>query len=411
MESNTARHEYQPLSSLLVMIVAGCLISAIGLGVRSIYGLFLEPISDARGWSRDVFSLAMALQYLFWGLGLPIAGAFADRFGPVWVLVFGGLIYGAGSWAMAIITDPLWFQIVGGVLVGLGVAFSAFTIALAAMAKAVPPEKRSMILGIGTAAGSFGMFAFSPISQYFIEAFGWSTALIYLAIIVMLIIPLSFALPRNPGSTSEMGTNQTMGEALTEALKHRGFVLLTFGFFVCGFHVAFIAVHFPAYVTDIGLSPSVGAFALALIGLCNIGGAFFSGVAGQMWSKKNSLSFIYFARAVVIAVFVLAPKSEFNVYLFSILMGILWLSTVPLTSGIVAQVFGPRYMTLLFGIVFISHQIGSFLGIWLGGLLYESTGSYDAMWWAGVIVGVAAGIIHLPINEKPLQRLSPRPAS
>ncbi len=392
--------------ALMIIMIAGCLISAIGIGVRSIYGLFLEPMSSAKGWNREIFSLAMALQYLFWGLGLPIAGAFADRFGPTWVLVFGGILYAGGTWGMAFSTDPQIFHLIGGVMVGLGVAFSAFTIALATMAKAVPPEKRSLVLGIGAAAGSFGMFVFPPISQFFISVFGWYNALIYLALIVSLIIPMAFAMPNNRGAGKEIRLDQNIGAALSEALQHRGFVLLTLGFFVCGFHVAFIAVHFPAFITDIGLSARVGATALALIGLFNIGGSFLSGVVGQHWSKKYSLSFIYFARALLITIFVLAPKTEINVYIFSCVMGILWLSTVPLTSGIVAQVFGPTYMTMLFGIVFVSHQIGSFLGIWLGGVLYDLTGSYDTMWWAGVVFGLAAAIIHLPINEKPVGRLA-----
>ena len=278
---------------------------------------------------------------------------------------------------------------------------------MAAMAKVVGPERRSLALGLGTAAGSFGQVVFSPLGQSFITIYGWESALLMLAASALIIIPLAFILPSNTTAKGEVPSNQTFRQAMAEAGAHRGYILLTIGFFVCGFHVAFITVHFPSYVSDLGLDPAVGAYALALVGLCNIVGSFASGIAGQRWSKKYGLCTIYFARALIITALLLAPKTELTIYLFAGAMGVLWLSTVPLTTGIVAQVFGVRYMATLFGFVFLSHQLGSFAGIWLGGYLYDTTGSYDGVWWAGVALGLAAAIIHLPINEKPLARLTP----
>ncbi|AKH19153.1 MFS transporter [Sedimenticola thiotaurini] len=389
----------------LLVIIAGCLIAMIGFGIRSVFGLFLEPMTLTYGWSRETFAIAMAIQNLLWGIGVPVAGAMADRYGPTRVLSFGALLYGLGVWGMATSDTSLGLQLFGGVLTGLGIAFSAFSITLAAMARAVGPERRTLVLGLGTAAGSLGQVLFSPLGQQFISAFGWSAALLILAATALLIIPLALVLPGSDSHPGEPHFDQSLGAALREAAGHRGFVLLTSGFFVCGFHVAFITVHFPSYVKDLGLSPEVGAYALALIGLFNIAGSFLSGAAGTRWSKKSGLAFIYFSRAIVITAMLLAPKTDLTIYLFAAVMGILWLSTVPLTSGIVAQVFGVRYMATLFGIVFFSHQLGSFIGVWLGGRLYDTTGTYDAVWWAGVVLGLLAGVIHLPINERPLARL------
>jgi MFS family permease len=390
-----------------LVIVAGCLIAMIGFGPRSVLGLFLEPMTLERGWSRETFGLAMAIQNLFWGAGVPVAGALADRYGPTRVLIVGALMYALGLWGMAMAESSLMLYLAGGVLTGLGVAFTAFSLALAAMARVVGPEKRSLVLGLGTASGSMGQVVFSPLGLAWIAAFGWQPALLLLAVSTLLILPLAFVLPSSTEVKGEVHFDQTIVEALREALAHRGFVLLTTGFFVCGFHVAFITVHFPSYVVDLGLGAQVGAYAIAIIGLCNIGGSFLSGAVGQRWSKKGGLAFIYFARAVCITALLLAPKTELTIYLFAGAMGILWLSTVPLTSGIVAQVFGVRYMATLFGVVFFSHQLGSFLGVWLGGRLYDTTGSYDPVWWAGVALGLLAAVIHLPINERPLARLDP----
>jgi len=395
---------------VLLVVLAGCLIATIGFGVRSTFGLFLEPMTVANGWSRETFGLAMAIQNLLWGAGVPVAGALADRFGPSRVLAAGALLYALGIWGMAVSEGDLALHLFGGVVTGLGVAFTAFSIALAAMAKVVPPQRRSFVLGLGTAAGSFGQVVFSPLAQGLILAHGWHPALLILAASTLAILPLAFVLPNATRALGEPSSDQTITQAMREAVGHRGFVLLTIGFFVCGFHVAFITVHFPAYVQDLGLAPQVGAYAIALVGLFNIVGSFASGAAGQRWSKKCGLSVIYFARALTILALLLAPKTELTIYLFAAVMGILWLSTVPLTTGIVAQVFGVRYMATLFGIVFFSHQLGSFSGIYLGGYFYDTVGSYDPMWWAGVVVGLLAAAVHLPINERPLARLAPREA-
>lgn len=391
-----------------LVLVAGCLIAMVGFGTRSVFGLFLEPMTTDRAWDRETFALAMAIQNLLWGIGVPVAGAIADRFGPVRVIALGTLVYAAGVWGMSLATSASMLYWTGGVLTGLGVAFTAFSLALAAMARVVGPERRSFALGLGTAAGSFGQVVFSPISQGFIQHYGWQESLVILSMIVLVLMPLALLLPNSTGVRGEPVNNQSMGQALREAFAHRGYVLLTVGFFVCGFHVAFITVHFPAYVRDLGLTAQTGAYAIALVGLLNIVGSFSAGIAGQRYSKRATLSLIYFCRAVVIVCLLYAPKTELTIYIFAAAMGVLWLSTVPLTTGIVAQVFGLRYMATLFGIVFLSHQLGSFLGVWLGGRIYDATGSYDPMWWAGAALGLAAALIHLPIDEKPLARLYPQ---
>lgn len=390
----------------LVIIVAGCLIAAIGFGIRSALGLFLEPMTSARGWSRETFGLALALQNLFWGLGLPVAGAMADKFGASRVIMVGAVLYAVGLSAMGIVESASMLYLSAGVLSGLGISFSAFSLALAAMVKVVGPEKRTLILGLGTASGSFGQVVFSPLSMAFIESSGWSATLMMLALVTLFMIPLAFVLPRVSAAESRQAVDQTLREAMSEAFSHRGFVLLTAGFFVCGFHVAFITVHFPAYVRDLGLDPAIGAWSISLIGLFNIVGSFLAGVVGQRFSMKLSLSAIYFLRALLILALLLSSKSPAMVLGFAAAMGVLWLSTVPLTTGIIAQVFGVRYMATLFGIVFLSHQVGSFIGVWLGGALYDLTGSYDGMWWAGVVLGLLAALLHLPINERPVARLA-----
>lgn len=326
------------------------------------------------------------------------------------MLAVGALVYTAGVWGMAHTSSTLGLNLFGGVLTGLGVAFTSFSLAMAAMAKVVGPERRSMALGLGTAAGSFGQVVFSPLGQACIHQYGWEAALGYLALSALMVIPLAFVLPNTPPSKADLAHDQSMMQALREASGHRGFVLLTVGFFVCGFHVAFITVHFPAYVSDLGLDPSVGATALALIGFFNILGSFGAGMFGQRRSKKNGLAGIYFLRSIAILGLLVAPKTDVTIYLFAGSMGILWLSTVPLTTGIVAQVFGVRYMATLFGIVFLSHQLGSFLGVWLGGYLYDTVGSYDGVWWAGVVLGLLAALIHVVIDDRPLARLTPATA-
>ncbi|NCF60449.1 MAG: MFS transporter [Gammaproteobacteria bacterium] len=402
VSSTTLRARWQTPA---LVIAAGCLIAMLGFGARSVYGLLLEPMTGARGWDRETFALALAIQNLVWGFGVPFASMLADRYGPSRVLAAGAIVYGIGTAGMATATTGVGLTLFGGVLTGLGIALTSFSIALAAMARVVEPGRQSLVLGIGTSAGSLGQVIFSPLSQLVIAKFGWDSALFFLAASVLFIVPLAFVLPGNKDTGGHATIEQGLGEAIVEAVRHRGYVLLTLGFFVCGFHVAFITVHFPAYVRDLGLAAEVGAYAIAIIGLFNIVGSFLSGLAGQRWPKKNGLVIIYSLRALAIAGLLIADKTPSTIYLFAAAMGILWLSTVPLTSGIVAQVFGMRFMATLFGIVFLSHQLGSFLGVWLGGYLYDRTGSYDAVWWIGVALSIAAALIHVPINERPLQRV------
>ena len=393
------------------VVLAACLISMFGFGIRASFGLYLEPLTVAKEWPRETFALAMAIQNLLWGIGVPIAGAIADRWGPGLVIAVGAVLYGMGVAGMAVSDSGLAFHLTGGLLAGTGVAFTSFSLALASIARVVSPERRSLALGFGTSAGSLGQVIFSPISQALIANYGWYDALVLLSFLTLVMIPLAFTLPSTGKAPGEPDSDQTMGEALGEAMNHRGFVLLTVGFFVCGFHVAFMTTHFPAYVTDIGLPSQVGAYALSIVGLVNIAGAFLAGAVGQRFSKKSSLAVIYFCRSVVIAGLLVAPVSEITIYVFAFAMGFFWLSTVPLTTAIVGQIFGLKFMATLFGVVFFSHQIGSFLGVWLGGVLYDRTGSYDMMWWAGIFFGVFAAIVHMPIDEKPLPRLALRPAT
>ena len=399
----------------LVIIICGCIIALVGNGVRSSFGLFLDPMSITFGWGREVFAFAIALQNLVWGIGQPVAGMLADRYGTARVLSLGLICYALGVALMAYSATPGVLALTGGVLVGLGLSGGSFMLVLAAFGRLVPEEKRSTAFGIGTAAGSLGQFAFAPLGQAFIAAYGWQSALLLLALSLMLVIPLVSALK----GRSDQGVQvrqQTMIEALREAFGHTSYILLVFGFFVCGFHVAFIAAHMPAYLNDLGLgassltalgfTSSLAAWSIALVGLFNVLGSYSAGVLGGRFSKRYLLSGIYFARAIVIAWFVLAPQSVSSVLVFSALMGILWLSTVPLTSGLVAVMFGTRYMATLFGIVFFSHQVGSFLGVWLGGYLFDRVGSYDVVWWLGVGLGIFAGIVHLPIKERPVSGLA-----
>ena len=391
--------------TLTAVIASACLISLIGFGIRASFGLYLEPMTVANGWSRETFSLAMAIQNLLWGVGLPVAGAIADRFGTAKVIALGAVIYAVGVAGMAMSGSGMALHLTGGVLVGIGVAFCSFSLVLAAMARIIGPERRSLALGLGTAAGSLGQVVFSPINQALISSYGWYDSLLVMSVVSLVLIPLAFSLRGGSESREEASSNQGLGDALGEAVSHRSYLLLTAGFFVCGFHVAFITVHFPTYVTDLGLPARAGAYALSIVGLFNIFGSLMSGAFGQRYPKKIGLSGIYFTRALIILGLLMAPANELTIYIFAASMGLLWLSTVPLTTGIVAQIFGLKFMATLFGIVFLSHQVGSFIGVWLGGMLYDRTGSYDAMWWAGIGFGVFAAIVHLPINDNPLHRL------
>ncbi|MBT7759722.1 MAG: MFS transporter [Rhodospirillaceae bacterium] len=379
--------------------------SLLGFGVRANFGLFLAPMSADLGWGREVFALAMAIQNLMWGVGQPVAGMIADRYGTARVLAVGGVLYALGIYGMAEASSPTMFHLTGGFLVGLGLSGASFSLVLAALGRIVPEKRRALALGLGTAAGSMGQFLLVPLGQAFISAYGWSTALIFLAIIVALIIPLSGVM-RSDNTAVPDAAKQSMGQALSEAGQHSGYLYLIAGFFVCGFHVAFIGVHLPAFITDQGLTAELGAQALAVLGLFNIFGAILAGVLGNRYQKKNLLSLIYLFRAIAITLFIMLPISPTTVLIFSGAIGLTWLSTVPLTSGIVAQVFGPRYMATLFGFVFLSHQLGSFLGVWLGGKLFDQYGSYEIVWWLGVALGLFAALVHLPIDERPAARLA-----
>jgi MFS family permease len=392
-----------PRFPLWLIVVCGCLIAAINFGPRSSMGFYLTPITAERGWGRETFALAMAWQNLLWGVGATLFGGFADRFGTARTLTLGALIYAIGILMMSWAPTPLAFH-VAGITVGLGVAGSAFGVVMAAFGRAVTPEKRSFVFGLATAAGSFGQFLFSPVTQGLIVSFGWHDSLTILAALMMVIPLLAIPLQGRPAARVVHGHDQSIREALAESLGHRSFLLLNAGYFVCGFQVAFITTHFPAYLRDIGLDPRWGVVSLMLIGAFNVVGSLGSGILGMRWPKRWILSFIYFARSVVFTLFLLAPASPLTVVLFASVMGILWLSTVPATNALVALMFGTRYLALLGGLVFLSHQLGSFLGVWLGGWLYDLNGSYDPVWWMGVAFGIFAGLIHLPIRERPVDR-------
>jgi MFS family permease len=391
--------------ALPFIIACGCLIAVISFGPRSAVGLFLAPMTEARGWSREAISLAVAIQNLLWGAGQPFAGMLADRYGTARVIAGGAVLYALALVGTAVVGSAFLLQLTLGVAMGLALAAASFSIVLAAFGRLVTPEKRTIAFGIGTAAGSLGQFLFAPLSLGLIEALGWENALLALAALVLAIIPLSAAL-RGRGTGAVAG-EQSIGDALQEAFGYRSYVLLTIGFFVCGFHVAFITTHLPPYIADHGLDPKWGAWSIAFIGLFNIVGSLAAGALGQRWAKQKSLAFIYLARSVAILAFITIPISPASVLVFAAAMGLLWLSTVPLTSGLIAGMFGARYMATLFGFVFFSHQIGAFLGVWLGGWAYDTLGSYDLFWWVAIALGVAAAIIHWPIREIPVARLRP----
>ncbi len=390
-----------------VIILCGCLIALITFGPRSTMGLFTAPISGTTGWGREVFALAIAIQNLLWGLCQPLSGAVADRYGPVRVLVAGGLIYAAGVALMAVSTSPALIYLSSGVLIGIGLSGASFAVVIGAFGKLVPVEKRSLAIGLATASGSLGQFVFAPIGQAFIAAYGWQTAALLLSLSVLLVPLLATALNARPQTeTASDWVDLGIRETLHLAFAHRSYQLLVGGFFVCGFHVAFITVHLPPYLTELGIAPSLASWSIALIGLFNVIGAYGSGLLGGRFSKKYLLTVIYGARALVITLFILVPISPLSVVLFAAAIGLLWLSTVPPTSGLVAVMFGTRFLTMLFGIVFLSHQVGAFIGVWLGGYLYDRTGTYDLVWWLGVALGLAAAVIHYPIAETVAPRFS-----
>jgi MFS family permease len=393
----------------VLVLVCGAIILTLGLGIRASFGLFLQPMSTDLGWGRSHFSFAMALSNLIWGLAQPFFGAWADKKGAGRVVAVSGLLYAGGLALMPFSTTPLMLDASAGLMVGLGLSGVSFGVILGVVGRAFPPERRSLALGIASSGGSFGQFLMLPFGQLLISTLGWQTALLVLAGTILATVPLAAAMMegRRPAAT---GAQQSLGEALREAGAHSGFWYLTAGFFVCGFQVAFISVHLPAYLLDVKMTPAVGATALALIGLFNIAGSFVAGYLGGRFSKKYLLSGIYVLRAVIIALFLVLPVSPLTVYLFAAGIGFLWLGTVPLTNGLVAQIFGVRFVSMLFGIVFLSHQIGSFTGVWLGGYLFDATGSYDLVWVGSIALGVIAAILNLPIDERPVVRAEARAA-
>jgi len=395
-----------------LIIICGCLIAALTFGPRSAMGFFQLPMLAEKGWDRTTFGLAMAIQNLAWGIGTPIFGALADKFGTWRVLALSGFMYAAGLVMMAMSDTPTMLHIGGGMLVGLGVASGSFGIVLAAFARNVAPEQRSFVFGLGTAAGSAGMFLFAPLSQGLISNYGWYDTLVIMSVMMLVIPVLAIPLRGNSrsGAAQQAVFEQTMGDALREALAHKSYILLFSGFFVCGFQVAFITAHFPAYIADIGIEANYAVIALALIGFFNIIGSLSAGVIGQRYSKPMFLVWIYLGRSILVTAFLLLPQTPGTVITFSVIMGLLWLSTVPPTNALVAIMFGTRHLGLLGGIVFFSHQIGSFIGVWLGGYLYDRFGTYDPVWWLGVALGIFAAIVHWPIQEKPVARPAMAPA-
>ncbi len=397
----------------LVILICGGLIGSIGFGPRAALGLFLTPMSAANGWSREVFALALAIQVLVWGTAQPFVGAIADRYGSLRVLSAGALLYCVGLVLMAYSTTPGVLDLTAGLLTGLGIAGSSFTIVIAAFGKLIPPHMRTLAFGVGTAAGSFGQFLFSPLAVGFISWFGWQQALIAFGLITLLVIPLAFAVRTAPMDVSVkpgVATQQSLLQALAEAFGHRSYILLVLGFFTCGFQLLFITVHLPSYLVDRGLSVDTGAWAIGTIGLFNIIGSIAAGWLGDRMPKRYLLSIIYVLRSLAVVVFIMLPVTATSAIVFGACMGLLWLSTVPPTSALVAVMFGTRWMATLFGFAFFSHQVGGFLGVWLGGVLYTSTGSYNVVWWLSVVLGLVSALINLPIIEKPIERLAPIPA-
>jgi len=398
-----------------IIVAAGCLIALITFGPRASAGLFQIPMTVQFHWGRDTFSLALAIQNLLWGLGAPFAGAIADRYGTVRVLCVGALLYAAGLVTMAYATSPLQLHLGAGVLIGFGLSACSFNLVLAAFGKLLPEQWRPMAFGAGTAAGSFGQFLFPPIGNILIETLGWQQALVVFAFTLLPILPISIVMAtRKTGAAAGAAAanlpNQTIAQALGEAFKHRSYVLLVLGFFTCGFQLAFITVHMPAYLKDAGLPAWVGGWTLAVIGLANAIGSLSSGWLSTRMPKRHLLAWIYLGRAVAIAAFILLPPSPTTAITFGVVIGLFWLSTVPPTSSLVMLMFGTKYMAMLYGFAFFSHQVGGFLGVWLGGVLYESMGNYQFVWWLSVALGVASALINLPIIERPVNRPEAQPA-
>ena len=397
-----------------VVIICGCLVAMLSFGPRSALGFFLTPMSQDNGWGRDVFSLALAVQNLLWGAAQPFAGAIADRYGALRVLAGGAAMYVLGLALMANSHSPAMLELSAGVLLGFGLSGCSFNVVLATFGKLLPERWRLLAFGAGTAAGSFGQFLFSPLAVALEDAYGWQSALMIFAGLCLTMLPLSLALatpPLAPASPRDLATPGTLAapslrHALTEALAHRSYLLLVLGFFTCGFQLAFITIHMPAYLVDKGLSNDIGRWTVAFIGLFNIVGSLSSGWLGGRMPKRYILSVIYLIRALAVLAFISFPVTPASAILFGAVMGLMWLSTVPPTNGLIATMFGTRWLAMLAGFAFFSHQVGGFLGVWLGGLAYEHTGSYDVVWWLSILFGVLSALVNLPIVEKPVERLA-----
>jgi len=396
----------------LVIIACGCAIALLSFGPRSSLGFFIQPMSREFAWGRDVFSLAIAVQNLLWGLGQPLAGAIADRFGVVRVMSVGALLYAGGLLLMRYAATPLSLDLGAGVLIGFGLSGCSFNLVLSAFSKLLPPERRGLALGAGTAAGSFGQFLFAPFGVAMIDNFGWQSALMMFAALMLLIVPLSLALSTPPATSTNVPSadQQSFKTALAEAFGHRSYVLLVLGFFTCGFQLAFVTVHLPAFLVDRGIPAQTGGWVIAAIGLFNIIGSLSVGWLQNRLPKRYILSTIYFTRAVATVLFISFPVTTFSAIAFGAISGLTWLSTVPPTSALVALMFGTRWLSTLYGFAFVSHQVGGFLGVWLGGIVFEAFGSYTPIWWLSILFGVLSALINLPIVEKPVERAVAQPA-
>lgn len=398
-----------PSLSLMQVLVFGSLMVTLSMGIRHGFGLFNMPITSANGWGRETFALAIALQNLVWGFAQPVAGALADRYGPFKIMILGGFLYAIGLIGMALTSNPFLFHLAGGLSIGIALAATTYSVVYGILGRNVPVEKRVWAMGVTAAAGSFGQFLMMPLEQGLISHFGADEALIYLGLLASLMIPLAFCL-RETGFTPNKAGDQTIREALNEAIGNRNFRFLMMGYFVCGFQVVFITIHLAPYLKDMSLQypqingATVATTALALIGLFNVIGTYGAGVLGERYPKRFLLSGIYISRSIAISLFLLLPLSSTSTYVFAAVMGVLWLSTIPLTNAIVAQIFGVKYLTMLSGVVFFSHQLGSFCGAYFGGYLYDITGSYQIVWGIAIALGVFAGLINLPIREEPLIR-------
>ncbi|CAD5374648.1 MFS transporter [Rubrivivax sp. A210] len=398
-----------PRLSMSQVLLCGAAIVTLSMGVRHGFGLWLQPITMERGWTRETFAFALAVQNLSWGIAGPFAGMLADRFGAIRVLVGSGLLYAIGLVLMALAPTGVTFTLSAGILLGIAQAGCTYAVVYGVITRNVSAEKRSWAMGITAAAGSFGQFLMVPVSSGLISAFGWQQALIILGFAMLLVAPLALGL-REGAMAATSGPQQSILEAVREAFRYRSFQLLMAGYFVCGFQVVFIGVHMPSYLKDHGLSPQVATMALALIGLFNVFGTYIAGALGQRLAKRHILAAIYLLRAAAIVIFLAVPLTPASVYVFSSVMGLLWLSTVPPTNAIVAQIFGIKHFSMLGGFVFLSHQVGSFMGVWLGGKLYDATGSYDVVWWIAVALGIFAALINLPVRETAITRPVAQPA-